>query len=146
MLRTTPTIAGKFARSRVSAGDIVVALRGPVGLPRIVPPDLEGANLTQGTARVAVNRDHSTDYVYWALQSPHTMLQYASHAKGSTFSEISLEALRKIEVPVRTLLDQRAIATRMRAIDSSVQSVAARRQQAQHACGALVNALLQNAR
>ena len=100
MLRTTREIAHKYRRSMVETGDIVIALRGPVGLVRCVPESLNGANLTQGTARVSVSRENSSGYVFWALQSPLMKRVYASLAKGSTFSEISLGALRKVPIPI----------------------------------------------
>jgi type I restriction enzyme, S subunit len=113
MLRTTKDIASKFRRSEVAAGDIVVALRGPVGLPMVVPQELDGANLTQGTARVSIKPVHVRDYVLWALRSPATHRQYMRYAKGSTFSEISLDALRKIHVPVRGYNGQRDVSNHL---------------------------------
>jgi type I restriction enzyme S subunit len=123
MLRTTPMIAAKYVRSRVSTGDLVVALRGQVGLTRVVPPELDGANLTQGTARVSVAREHCAEYVYWALQSPDTRRQYRSLEKGSTFSEISLEALRRIQIPVRSREAQLAVAARMASLSGNVSAI-----------------------
>lgn len=119
MLRTTPEIAARYRRSEVSGGDIVVALRGPVGLVRIVPQDLDGANLTQGTARVAVKEGHSRDYVFWALQAPETQRQYCRYAKGSTFSEISLGALRQIEIPMISEEAQHRSATQLNELESA---------------------------
>jgi type I restriction enzyme S subunit len=51
--RTDPEIEARYVRSRLRAGDIVFAIRGSVGATAIVPPDLDGANLTQDAARIA---------------------------------------------------------------------------------------------
>lgn len=131
MLRTSPEIAHKYRRSMVKAGDLVIALRGPVGLTHIVPPSLDGANLTQGTARISVSEDNSTDYVRWALRSPLVKHEYSSHAKGSTFAEISLEALRKLPIPVATIDEQRAVSERLAAISSAATSARTRLSDAQ---------------
>ena len=48
-LRTSPEIDASYARSKVQAGDLVIAIRATIGKPLLVPPYLEGANLTQGT-------------------------------------------------------------------------------------------------
>ena len=122
MLRTSPEIAHKYRRSMVKAGDLVIALRGPVGLTRVVPLSLDGANLTQGTARISVSEGNSTDYVRWALRSPLVKHEYSSHAKGSTFAEISLEALRKLPIPIATIDEQRAVSERLAAISSAAAS------------------------
>lgn len=126
MLRTSPEIAHKYRRSMVKAGDLVIALRGPVGLTHVVPPSLDGANLTQGTARISVSDDHSTEYVRWALRSPLVKHEYSSHAKGSTFAEISLEALRKLPIPIATIDEQRAVSERLDAISSAATSARTR--------------------
>jgi len=131
MLRTSPEIAHKYRRSMVKAGDLVIALRGPVGLTHVVPPCLDGANLTQGTARISVSEDNSTEYVRWALRSPLVKHEYSSHAKGSTFAEISLEALRKLPIPVAPFNEQRAVSERLAAISSAAVSARARLTKAQ---------------
>lgn len=142
MLRTSEEIAAKYKRSEVSAGDIVVALRGPVGLPRLVPPELHGANLTQGTARVSVHEKHSRDYVYWALQAPETQRQYHQYAKGSTFSEISLDALRKVEIPVMDKSGQDKVASRLNNLADARASLSARLESARHVFSTCLGSLL----
>jgi len=126
MLRTSSEIAKKYERSKVSSGDIVVALRGAVGLPKVIPPELEGANLTQGTARVSVRSDFSTDYVYWALQSPQITRQIKRYSKGSTFSEISLKALRTIQLPAVTESIQQEIGSQLNSYRDAIRSISAR--------------------
>ena len=131
MLRTTHEIAHRYRRSMVETGDIVVALRGPVGLARFVPENLNGANLTQGTARVSVSRENSSEYVFWALQSPLVKREYVSNAKGSTFSEISLEALRKLPIPVMKPLRQERLSAHFKAISEKRSEIRARLDAAQ---------------
>lgn len=102
MLRTTPQRAARFASATVREGDIVVALRGVLGLARLVPPELAGANLTQGTIRVSVRPDLSRDYVYFGLQSRTVRTafrRFANGWKGESLREITLEAVRELPFP-----------------------------------------------
>jgi type I restriction enzyme S subunit len=46
-----------------------------------------------------------------ALQAPSLQRRIATVAKGSTFQEISLEQLRKLEIPVPPITEQRNIAS-----------------------------------
>ncbi len=99
--RTTVEIAARYRRSACSEGDLIFALRGPIGLTRVVPAGLEGVNLTQGTARLSPDRLRvSTDFLQWALQAPSVRHQFTLWQKGSTFQEVSLSALRKIKIPL----------------------------------------------
>ena len=111
MLRTAPTIAARFSRSTVQEGDLVYALRGKLGEVRRVRGDVAGANLTQGTARIAPKGWIAGDYLLWALRSPRLVKQAEIDAKGTTFREITLADLRRLSVPVPpTNAEQYAIA------------------------------------
>lgn len=100
MKRTAPEIAAKFKRSRVDAGDLVVALRGRTGLTLRVPDELAGANLTQGTARVAIDSEKiNPEFVIAVMNSAWMASEINRNAKGSTFTELTLAALRNLPVP-----------------------------------------------
>ena len=100
MLRTSPEIASSFGRSKVEEGDIVYALRGKLGEVKMVGTAVAGANLTQGTARIAPNNNIDNRYLLWALRSPQALKQAIKEAKGSTFVEITLGNLKGITVPL----------------------------------------------
>jgi type I restriction enzyme S subunit len=120
MLRTSPDIASRFFRSTVEAGDLVYALRGKLGEVRKVPPEVAGANLTQGTARIAPRSEISSDYLMWAMRGPDAIRQAGYQAKGSTFVEITLENLRNIQIAVPAPPEQRAIATALSDVDALI--------------------------
>ena len=123
MLRTSPAIAAKFSRSRVEEGDIVYALRGKIGEVRRVGPTVAGANLTQGTARLSPNNSVRTAYLLWALRSQRSLRQAALEAKGSTFREITLAALRRIQLPIPSPAEQEAIAEALGDTDALIESL-----------------------
>lgn len=140
MLRTSPEIAARFKRSTVQAGDIVYALRGDVGLVRVVPPPLEGANLTQGTARIAPIEDVNRDYLLWALRSKRSRRQFDILAKGSTFREITLADLRKVLILERAD-EQETIATVLNGLQKAIDDEQNHLEVASAARSALVNKL-----
>lgn len=120
MLRTSPDIAARFVRSTVEAGDLVYALRGKLGEVRKVPLEVAGANLTQGTARIAPRSEVSSDYLMWAMRGPDAIRQAGYQAKGSTFVEITLENLRNIQIAVPPATEQRVIAAALSDVDALI--------------------------
>ena len=70
LLRTSRGIAANYDRSEVKTGDIVMSIRATVGTTAVVPRELNGANLTQGTARISPGPDMVTDYLLWFLRMP----------------------------------------------------------------------------
>ncbi len=123
MLRTSRAIANKFLRSTVKAGEIVYALRGKLGEVRLVPPELDGANLTQGTARLAPKENIDPIYLLWSLREDNFLKRSELEAKGSTFREITLADLRRLTIPVPPPKEQAQIATTLSEIDSLISSL-----------------------
>lgn len=110
LMRTTPEIAGRYRRSTVDAGDLIFSLRGNIGEMSVVPAELAGANLTQGTARISLGNGDSVEYVRYALQAPAVTRHIDKVSKGSTFREISIDQLRKVEIYLPPPPEQVAIA------------------------------------
>lgn len=105
---TSPEIAKRFPRSTVRAGEIVMSIRATVGTTALVPEELDGANLTQGTARIAPGPDIDAVYLLGFLRSRQAQAWIAAQVKGATFREITLGRLRELPVPVpRPDLQQR---------------------------------------
>lgn len=123
MLRTSPMIAARFLRSKVQEGDVVYALRGKIGEVRLVSSTVAGANLTQGTARLSPNNLVRSAYLLWGLRSESSLRQAELEAKGSTFREITLAALRRIQLPVPPVGEQEAIAKALSDVDAQIESL-----------------------
>ncbi|MEU4383191.1 hypothetical protein [Micromonospora echinofusca] len=123
MRRTSRLIAGRFVRSRVKAGDLVVALRGRTGLTLRVPEELDGANLTQGTARVAIDEEHAqSDYVLAVMNSEWMTAEVARQAKGSTFTELTLAALRRLPIPRLGEATERALTAELASMAEALKA------------------------
>ncbi|GIU43752.1 hypothetical protein TUM4438_13380 [Shewanella sairae] len=142
MLLTSSDIAKKYERSAVCAGDIVYALRGMIGHVHIVPSELEGANLTQGTARISPSEAINTNYLLWAMRSPYVTLQNELEAKGSTFKEVTLASLRKMQIAVPSDSEQQFISATLSSIELKIFAVEDKLEQSKLLKKALMQDLL----
>lgn len=100
---TDPAVAAKYKRSRLDAYDIVMSIRATVGTTALVPAELNGANLTQGTARISPGPDVTPLFLLHFLRSTPCQLWLQTQVKGVTFREITLERLRELKVPMPPL-------------------------------------------
>jgi type I restriction enzyme S subunit len=124
MLRTSREIATRYQRSTVHVGEIVCAIRATVGKVLPVPPELDGANLTQGTARIAPKDEIDSTFLLWAIRSDNTQRQIALEVKGTTFAEITLANLRRIKVTIPSQRsEQERIATVIEVLETCLSSV-----------------------
>jgi type I restriction enzyme S subunit len=109
--RTTAEIAAAYKRSVIKTDDLVVSIGPSYGKVMLVPPDLAGANLTQGTARVAPDREVVDGrYLKWALRSLPVRDAWATSVGGATFGGLNLGPLADSLLPVPPLEVQRRIA------------------------------------
>lgn len=110
LLRTSPEIANSYKRSSIVAGDIVCSIGPSFGKLMMVPSSLEGSNLTQGTARVAVSQDHMPRFLFWALKSVESYQQWESSVGGATFRALNLGPLAETFICVPSPAEQTQIA------------------------------------
>ncbi|MDP1666260.1 MAG: restriction endonuclease subunit S [Methylobacter sp.] len=111
--RTHSDIAAKFERSKVSTGDLVYCIRASIGSVDIVPKFLDGANLTQGTAKISPGNNIKAEFLVEFLRTKGFRDWIDRYSKGATFKEITLERLRVAPVLVPPLhIQEKFIAIR----------------------------------
>lgn len=121
--KTTPEIAQKYERSRLNQGDLVYEIRGSVGRVVKIPPELEGANLTQDTARISPQENINTDWLLYALRSEPFFQQMDVHRRGATVEGVNLFDLRRGLLPVPPEEEQAEIARHLSELDDKVSKV-----------------------
>jgi type I restriction enzyme, S subunit len=114
--RTSKEIAKNYRRAEVKPRDIVFSLRGKIGA-------LSFALLARGTARIRVQKAYSASFIRQALVNPQLQKTILEVATGSTFREISLETLRKIELLLPPLKEQVKIAEVLTAWDDPLETL-----------------------
>jgi type I restriction enzyme S subunit len=121
MLCTSERIARSFRRSEVRAGELVIAIRATLGKVLPVPEDLDGANLTQGTARISPRHNVNATCLMWAIRHRRGQDAIMKEVKGSTFMEISLGSLRIVPIALpSSRQEQDAIAKRLSEHDAAM--------------------------
>jgi type I restriction enzyme S subunit len=106
--RTSQEIAEKYSRSEIHTGELVVTIRATIGAVDQVPPELDGANLTRGTARVVPGESVNNRFLLWAIRSNTIQFELDARVKGTTFDEINLDQLGKIPIPYPADMDEQA--------------------------------------
>lgn len=116
--RTTPEIAHAYRRSTIRTGDLLISIRGHVGRFARVPESLDGGNVTQDSARIAINNEASAVYVRGAIETLGLQRWLVRHTKGVAVRGINIGDLRRVPVPDVPLGLQEAFAARVRVVDA----------------------------
>lgn len=109
--RTSPEIASSYKRSMLRPGDILLAIRGSYGRVAEVPNELDGANITQDTARIDVSPLINHRYVAAYLRGPSAQAYFRRVARGVAVKGVNIGDLRAMPVPIPPRREQDAVAT-----------------------------------
>ena len=143
--RTSHEIAHKYRRSSLRPGDVLVSIRGTFGRVAIVPPELDGANITQDTARVALIPDVNRDYVVAYLRSEAAQRFFRSVARGVAVRGVNLGDLRETPVPIPPLDEQERLAQDAERTSTLIEALAAEVKQAKRRSDTLRTTILARA-
>jgi type I restriction enzyme S subunit len=124
--RTDPTIEAAYARSRLAAGDVVIAIRGGIGAVAIVPSEIEGANITQDVARIRPARGIDAQWLYYVLMSTEVRDQIQARVTGATIRGINIWDLKRVRVPVPPESTRSEIAAQLTRLDQERLSLDAK--------------------
>ncbi len=108
--RTTREIEAGYERSRLREGDIVYAIRGSIGAADIVPAELNGANLTQDAARIAIKSGMYPRWLLYTVRSLPFFAKLDAGALGATIRGINIRDLKRADLPCPGFEEQASIA------------------------------------
>jgi len=114
--RTTKQIADMYRRSALCGGDLLLSIRGTAGRVCRVPAQLDGANITQDTARISVHRELSSDYIEFYLQSPSAQKRLEAAMKGVAVRGVNIGDVRVLQVALPPRVEQDEIVRRVDAL------------------------------
>jgi len=103
--KTTEAISNSFRRSLLKPGDLLMSIRGHVGRFAVVPPELDGANITQDTARLAI-QGVSSVFVRECLRTEAFQRWMAKHTKGVAVRGINLGDVKQMPIILPSQGDQ----------------------------------------
>jgi len=122
LLLTDPKIDSQYKRSRLRAGDLLITIRGTTGRVAAVPPELDGSNITQDTARLRLDDQCSPQFFYFLLQSKVVQDQVLLHSVGQAVKGINISEVKRISFGLPPRHEQEEIGQRLAKLESSLGS------------------------
>lgn len=123
LLHTAGEIDAQFARSKLCAGDLLLSIRGSVGVVARVPEELDGANITQDTVRIRSNGIADGRFLEQALQSAPIQAQIRHHTVGQAVKGINVRDVRRLRIARPPIGEQLAIADILDSADAAMRCV-----------------------
>ncbi|MFF0457542.1 restriction endonuclease subunit S [Nocardia africana] len=97
-----------YRRSRIEGGDVLLSVKGTTGKVGIVPDSFRG-NISRDIARLRVAPPNLPEYLKWTLETRMGQRVLERAVVGSTRSELSINILKRLEIPIPSPEEQRRI-------------------------------------
>jgi type I restriction enzyme, S subunit len=117
--------------SRIHKDDIFVTVAGTLGIVGKVPPELNGANLTENADKIThINCD--VNYLLYTLMSPRIQRAIESQETVSAQPKLALNRIEKFRIALPTnKAEQQAIAAILSDIDAEIAALEQKRNKTQ---------------
>lgn len=123
LFRVSDEIERGYKNARLKAGDLIITIVGAgTGTTAIVPPWLDGANLTQTTARIAIHNKHAfAPFCYYFLSSSHGARLTHQNVKGGAQPGLNCGDIEKYAILLPPIAEQRKIALILSTWDRAIE-------------------------
>jgi type I restriction enzyme S subunit len=137
--RIDPKISSQFKRTILKGGEILLSVRGSVGVISIADLSLKGSNVTRGIVPIWFDEIISNKlFFFYLYKTDRIQNQIKGLAKGATLIQINLSDLRSIELIKPPIALQNQFAERIQLLEAQKQQAQASLQKAEE----LFNSLL----
>lgn len=122
IFKTSDIIEKSYTRSRVKTGDLLLTIVGSVGNLAIVPLRLNEANITQQTARIAIdNNIYNSKFYYYYLESEKAKKEINKYLKSGVQPSLNLSDVNKFKIVVPLLEEQKKISRILSGLDEKLE-------------------------
>jgi type I restriction enzyme S subunit len=145
LVRVSPEIERRYARTRLKGGELLIGVRGSVGRVAIAQPGLAGANVSREVAVLECCDLVASEYVRYAILDSVAQQFLSREVRGVGQVGVSLRHLRRLAIPVPPREFQEQVATQLDAWDAHVAELQESQRRTQAELNALMPAVLEKA-
>lgn len=111
----------------ISKEDLYISIAGTIGKTGFVPPELDGANLTENAAKLVIKDKQRLDlsYLYLFTLTSDFSAQAGLATKTVAQPKLALTRLSKIEIPMCSLEEQKSLVSTIEALKSKIHDAEA---------------------
>jgi type I restriction enzyme S subunit len=124
VFRVSDDIEERYKNARVRSGDLIITIVGYCGHVEMVPDWLDGANLTQTTARLAIHPSRANAlFCKHIIRSPYVQNQVTAFLKGNAQPGLNCSDVERFRLPLPPPQEQAAIAAILTDMDQDSDAI-----------------------
>lgn len=120
LMKISPAIEAKYARTRLKGGEVLVTLVGSVGQVAIASRELSGFNVARAVSVVQPISEIGPEWISLCLRSPLSQHLLNSRANTTVQTTINLKDLKALPIPIPPENERAQIAEMVFALDDRI--------------------------
>ena len=120
VIRISPEVEAKYARTRLSGGEVLLTLVGSVGQVAEVPNTCAGFNVARAIGVVKPANGIDAKWIAICLRSPLSQYLLGSRANTTVQTTINLKDVRALPIPIPPPAERHRIAEFVSALDDRI--------------------------
>jgi len=100
----SPEVFTQIAQYTISSKDLFLSIAGTIGKTGSVPPELDGASLTENACKLVLNPGICRDFIYYFTKGDDFARQAGTNTRTAAQPKLALERLKTITLAVPRLL------------------------------------------
>lgn len=109
VLKVSPSIEAKFAKTRLNGGEVLLTLVGSTGQSAVVPSELKGWNVPRAVAVIRPSEDVSAEWINICIQSAHTKHFLDARANTTVQKTLNLKDVKDIPIPLPPVAERQRL-------------------------------------
>lgn len=105
----------------ISSNDVYVSIAGTIGLAGVIPPELDGANLTENAAKICDLQNIEKRFLAYLFDAEVMKKQIAGLMGKGTQPKLALFRIESLKFPCPSMEEQRAIVKVLSAVDCAIE-------------------------
>ena len=119
----TDEVYKKISNYVISSDDVYISIAGTIGLAGLIPPQLDGANLTENAAKLCNLKKISKEYLAILLQSEYPQRQIKSYLAQTTQPKLAIFRIEKLKLSLPPIIEQEKIISIFLKTDSKISDL-----------------------
>ncbi|MCJ7430324.1 restriction endonuclease subunit S, partial [Candidatus Bathyarchaeota archaeon] len=115
-----PETHEKIKNYTISSNDVYISIAGTVGLAGLIPPELDGANLTENAAKLCDLKNVRKQFLACLLNSEVPRDQMMGLIGKGTQPKLALFRIESLKIPLPSMEEQEKIAEVLGVVDSAI--------------------------
>ena len=111
----------EYVRTELEGGELLISLVGNAGQTAIVPERMKGWNVARAVAVLRFNKDISTKYIQYALQSYPLQSLMKAWCNTTVQETLNLKEIRQLPLPLPNRYQQEGISHILGTIDNKIE-------------------------